>query len=153
MLIWGGIIYRVISYKKGNDYIPSNINQNEKTMVNDEFKDTFELKLNYRDPFLTSYQKNTIHKSKTERKKDTNYQIKESGKIETTRNIQSNHWPEIIYSGYIENDDKLTAIIKVDNTKYLVKMNEVISGLKILSISKEVLKIKWKNEIKSISKI
>jgi hypothetical protein len=154
LLIWGSVIYRVVTYKKENHYTPSNINQQQNTPGKTKFVDTFNLLLNYPDPFLTSSPTPPITQ-RTSTSKNT-YKVQNTQRTTITQpneHITSEKFPDIIYSSYVEKDGNLTAIIQMNGKKYLIEETGEISDVKILSISKEHIKIKWKSEQKLIRKM
>lgn len=147
ILVWGLVFYQLFSYFFSS---PTYAKEETTLEVNvDEIKaDTFSIVANYRDPFLgkkirtytaTSANTNQINKSK----RKTSNQPTPTNKP----------WPIIKYKGMIKNNnsEKRVGIVKIDGKERLVKEGDVLNDIKVLSIGKQSIKVKFQKEQKEIT--
>jgi hypothetical protein len=148
--LWGTVIYKYVSqyFTKKDSFIN---NQNEVSINSSKIKekDTFSLNLLNRDPFLNkSYYsenkpvvlKKTISTPKTNVKPIIN-------------NIPKAPFPNINYLGYIKSKEKKyeLALLKINGKFQRLKINQEIDNIKLLSITKDSVRIKYFNDEKNIS--
>jgi hypothetical protein len=143
-IIWGLIIYRVVTGLRANDDSDVNIAVNTvKEPYNDYSipKDTTRLLLNYRDPFGLVKPKDTIkvipvvsHKATIIPKPSIN-------------------WSFIKYSGYIRNpkSKKLIAILTINGRNVLLAEGEADDNVKLLKNLRDSIRISFNGKIKYIS--
>jgi hypothetical protein len=148
--LWGTVILKYISqYFTKNDNFESN--KNELTLIDLKIKekDTFQISTLNRDPFLNK------SFSKTELKaivfKQT--QVVSSIPKVTPKPIITIPFPVINYLGYIKSKDKNyeMALLKVNGKFLKLKINEIKENLKVISITKDSVKVKYDNQEKSFS--
>lgn len=148
--LWGTVIYKYVSqyFTKKDSFIN---NQNEVSINSSKIKekDTFSLNPLNRDPFLNkSYYsenkpvvyKKTISTPKTNVKPIIN-------------NIPKAPFPNINYLGYIKSKEKKyeLALLKINGKFQRLKINQELDNLKLLSITKDSVRIKYFNDEKSFS--
>jgi hypothetical protein len=150
-VIWIIIIYKIVQGVDVKSYT------SYKTVLSEDslsvsVSDTFELIANYRDPFLGGRKKEN---KKISSLNSQSFQQKQVIKpIEIQPTIVDVIWPEIIYSGSIENKSKgtLVAAVQVGTTNLLVKQQESYMGVSFLLISQDSVLVQYKNQKKAIFK-
>lgn len=123
LFLWGSVIYRIVSYS-GND-TPSL--QNPVKETSQQCTDTldFSLKLDYRDPFLNTDQKQVVVKSS-----------------KTTNKVMSNltlEPPDFKYKGIIRNKKNIYAVIESGGSVETIRRHQRIDGYRILAINADSL--------------
>jgi len=146
ILVWGFVLYQLFgSFFSTPNYATEEL----KRVVNitEIKKDTFLILADYRDPFLGG---------KTRRKSRSSNGVsqKRSGTWKTKNIKTENAWPIVIYNGMIKNNnsDRRVGILNVGGKEYLVKENDIIGGVTVLSINKNTVNIRFKKEKKTITK-
>lgn len=148
--LWGTVIYKYVSqyFTKKDIFIN---NQNEASIISSKIKekDTFFLNPLNRDPFLNkSYhsENKTIVYKKTISTPKTNVKP-------IINNIPKAPFPNINYLGYIKSKEKKyeLALLKINGKFQRLKINQELDNLKLLSITKDSVRIKYFNDEKSFS--
>jgi hypothetical protein len=144
--IWVVIMYRIYStYFDDAKSVSSTMEHNDQIhQVSYSYLDSFELELDYKDPFLKGYSmtpkmNNTIiHNSVIPKIKE-----KEPPKIEVL-------FPEIKYLGNMINasNNRIKAIVFINNKEYVISGGEEIEQLKIVKVKKEFIEVKKESEIR-----
>lgn len=148
LALWGTVLYKYVNRFFSND--------NEIVYNQPEFsipiakidKDTFELKLLERDPFL----------AKTTLKKESNSIVKKALSKpvfkKTPAPIINKPFPIVQYFGYIKSQDKSQKLIllKVNNRLERVRLSDNVDGLIIKEIYKDSVIVSFNKIHKSISK-
>lgn len=146
VLVWGFVFYQLSSsFLSTPNFAKKETTQ--KINIDEIKKDTFSIIANYRDPFLgvaTSLNTSNTSNAKTASKKP---KIKTEVKTEKP-------WPIITYNGMIKNNnsEKRIGIIKIDGKEYLVKEGDLLNGLMVIEINKQLIKVNFQKESKSITK-
>ena len=153
IIIWGIIIFRIISYvqkpkmKIGSDQQISF----EKSKF--ENKDTFQIVANYKDPFLSkaknisSYQNTSSDNSNPNKPSATETTYLKEIKKEVS-------WPGISYNGVIFNpkSQKQTGILSINNKNILVMKGNTYENIFIEMIFQDSIRVIYQKEIKTITK-
>ncbi len=144
VFIWGFIVFKMIKYSES-----SRINDTGSVeyFVDNQFKvftDTITIEANYRNPFEPSVLK-------------TNSVINTQGLIKPII-VEEKHivkWPDINYFGLIENNKvgALFGLLSVNNKKMVIKQDDEVSDLKIISIYPDSIKVELEDEVKTIIKM
>jgi len=133
-LIWGVLIYKAL----GNSFVSEDEEQNYAVAINEELplsiqKDTFDLKLYKRDPFLGGIKKSRISISKRKNKGNAVRKVKPVVVVQ---------WPQLQYLGFVkeENAKEPLLLLKV-NGKLMRKKSsfEFAEGIKVLGFYKDSL--------------
>ena len=144
-LVWGVVFYQLYLYFFSS---PIYTQQEVKETVNiDEIKrDTFSIVANYRDPFLGK-------KLKTYNRKNRKNGLIKTTRVKTLKSIEK-PWPIITYKGMIKNNNsnRRVGILKVGAKEHLVKEGDVIEGVKIITVEKQLVKVLFQKESKTITK-
>ena len=142
IVIWGLIIYKIVSYKgDGYESFKKEIKNNntQDIIISD---DTFSLFLNYPDPFLK--QKELPIKSNTKRQDHLK-----------NKNIKKHiNWPKIKYNGVVCNTvtDKKKINIRINGMDYIMSKNEIIENVKLLKSSNDSIILLYQNIKKVVYK-
>ena len=143
-LVWGVVFYQLYTYFFSE---PTYATQEVQQTVNiDEIKkDTFSIVANYRDPFLGKKIKS--NKGNVKNNKANSSRIKMSKSIEKP-------WPVVTYKGMIKNNNsnRRVGIVIVGGKERLVKEGDIIDEVKIVKIEKEIIKVRFQKESKTITK-
>ncbi len=138
LVIWGTVVYKV--YTGLNPELPP-VEQFDASRFRESVnqKDTLvELKLPEYDPFLgTSYRKEPVVPKKIKVVQQDQFQ-----------------WPKVIYLGTVaekKNKQKVAAI-EINGRRQTVERGDLVDSLKIVSISKESLKVQYKGRSKIFKK-
>jgi hypothetical protein len=139
VFIWGLIVYNI--YKNQGNFHEANKKALKSPIkeINDTILDTFSLKNNYKDPFLSqkiiNNNSNSVVMKKTIIKDIVN-------------------WPEIHYKGSIINRSLNIANVNlvIDNKEYIFKVGESNDGFELIQYKNDSILIKYKNSKKWILK-
>lgn len=148
LLLWGAVLYKYVNRFFNNEEIVYQQPEFSLPIAKIE-KDTFELQLLVRDPFLG---KITI-------KKESNPIIKKIISKPIVKNtpepIITKPYPIVQYFGYIKSHDKNQKLIllKVNNRLERVRLNDNIDGLIVEQIYKDSVVVSFNKIEKSITKI
>ncbi|UIR54614.1 hypothetical protein LZQ00_10040 [Sphingobacterium sp. SRCM116780] len=150
--LWGYILMQVFNSLSSDSTIPTTgkrtFGEQEMNLSFYKTKNTGALLLNYSDPML----RNQTHEELTEPL------VVESNTAIDTYVAPQPYEPvpqiDVQYLGYIENlvDKRPTAIIQIEGKQYMMNNGEHQSGMKLVSMTKEYIKIKIDNMIKTIYK-
>lgn len=123
VLLWGGVVYRIVSYTGNDSPIPQN-SVKESSMSRADTLD-FSLKLDYRDPFLNTGRKQEV-----------------AGLRKVSNRVMSKSVPVLPafkYKGLIRNKKKIYAVIDSDGSVETVSKYMPIDGYRILTINPDSL--------------
>jgi hypothetical protein len=135
LVIWGTIGYQV--YNRLNPPIPElKLSEIQTQFQRKKIKEQsfYELKKTYRDPFLGSFPiKKVVRKQTLVSKKAVT------------------PFPNVKYNGIIEGNHK-SYIFTVNGQQEIIKIGEVFQGIKLLKATKNEVKVKFENRIKTFVK-
>ena len=141
-IIWGLIIIKII--KSTRKKTVSGTEKFDSLPISNliEKKDTISLIANYSDPFLKK--SIVLQTSSNHFPRETRINTKPGFR----RRLRKPAWPQISYGGLIEShgDEKMVALISVNNKKYLRKSGESINNLVIQQIYRDSIKVTYKLE-------
>ena len=141
VIIWGIIAYRLYSsWLPQNNYrFDGNIALSNDSITK-SLMDSFDLKLNYADPFLyEQYTPNQTNRSNNLGKKKESMQI-----------IQEEP-PSIIYKGYSLNNNSITRInLLINGKRYTTKPNSKVEEILISKCYRDSIIVVWKGKNKTI---
>ena len=146
VIVWGFVFYQLSSsFLSTPNYAKKETLQ--KINIDEIKRDTFSIVANYRDPFLGTATSSNRSNGSLTKKTSNKPKIKTEVKAEKP-------WPIITYKGMIKNNnsEKRVGIIKIDGKEYLVKEGDLLKDLKIIEISKQLIKVNFQKESKSITK-
>jgi len=145
LFIWGVVFYKIYnsinSSNKIVNYTTTGTNMNDTNVYK---IDTFSISNNYRDPFLSK----VVLAGKNFRTTNKPIPIKSTPiKIDIK-------WPSITYNGVIKNkrsSGKL-ALVKINGESNLMTMGGALSGVEILDIYSDSIRVNYKGELKVVKK-
>lgn len=133
LVIWGLIGYQI--YIRLNPSTP----ELEAFTVQNTFKKQqvfetsfYEVKDEYRDPFLGGFPKKKMRKKRIVKPKEIV------------------HFPRIIYNGVIEGSTSKSYILTINNSQELVKLGQEIQGVKLVTANTKEAIVKFKGVKKAI---
>lgn len=142
--IWGSIIYRFVDWEDEDTHIvqePLVLPEQETA----EIKDTAELWLNYRDPFLDKPYRPL--KTKIARKTPP-------VKSKQQKDTAPAQWPAVEYGGVISNKatSNKMALIKINGREHLLKEGQSSDGIEVSRIYGDSIALAYLNDIKTFWK-
>ncbi len=142
--IWGLIAFRIFKAVEGNN-TPSYVSA-PTPVFNEEVekRDTYELKLNYRDPFLRKLYQPPA--AKTAEKKPKKVTVKK-----TVTKIPLK-WPELNYKGTITKSDsrELLCIVEINRQVFFLRRNEIQGDVKLLEIYEDSVRVSYRGKEKKV---
>jgi hypothetical protein len=145
--LWGTVGYKTISqYFMPKKVIVNDQNFNNNIKINEIKKDTFELALINRDPFL-----NKQNTTPVVAKPPVAAIVRP--KIITPPIIKEKPvviWPLISYYGYIKSKEKIQELImvKIDNRLYKLRKNDEVQGVVIKKVYHDSVEVYFNKETK-----
>ena len=144
VIIWGLIIYRVISFVNNGGPTNNIVSQQSYKFENTPIIDTFKLVANYRDPFNVQPVNRKITKTPSQNKST----IKASNKIKAS-NIK---WPSIVYKGRVQDNtsSKNLSIMVINNHNYMMFESDEKEDVILKKIYKDSVLVEYSNQQKFI---
>ncbi len=152
LIVWGMIIYRLFNGTNSGLAINKNENKLFEKNVNETMADTFSIRGNYKDPFLSKRsQRNQIQE--TTIKQPTTNETKKL-KPEAKNNKSLVTWPNVVFSGLIKNQksNKQLALLQIDGKADIMQVGDTKSNIKLLKTSHDSIEISFNAEHKVIRK-
>jgi hypothetical protein len=143
LCIWGIIFYKIYNSMGSSGKVIKYIAAAGLNDTNAYIADTFSISNNYRDPFLSK----VVSAGKNIRTGNRPVLIKA---VPVRIDIK---WPDIVYNGVIKNrsSGKL-ALVKINGTSNLMTMGGAFSGVELLDIYNDSIKVDYKGELKVVVK-
>jgi cytoskeletal protein RodZ len=147
--IWGAIGWNVYSAMNGDeDNATLKTVESSQQTENKAAPDTFELLLDYPDPFTNDpYKQKTtaavIHNTNNHQHTTTASAVQEEAA-----------WPTIIYSGLVKQPatGKMLGFLSVNGGSYFVKEGVEVEGVRVEKISENGVVVLWNGQSKEIRK-
>jgi Tfp pilus assembly protein PilP len=141
LILWGYIIYRVVDQAKpeidlSNSELPRlqvNSNQNEKK--------SYQLLLDYQDPFL----KSAIKKNEN----SDNIQQENQNQV---RRLHTWNWPNFTYNGCIQNHKKVVGLLQMNSRNLLVQEGKIYEEFKVFQLFPDSIIMEREGEKRTIVK-
>lgn len=147
--IWGKVIYDFFKYKEQKHELADNYPIQTAAPVLDE-KFSYELDLEYRDPFLGKYPKT---KSNSNRPKTSYTPPPKKDKPEEKPKKKVNvKWPKIEYVGNIMNNNAKTesVTLKVNGEESFMLPGQAIQGVTLKALFPDSIQLVYQEEQKTI---
>lgn len=143
--IWGLIGYKIV-VPDTDESIFTSSRSLDKNVVRKLEVESYQLLNNYRDPFQAQ-RVNYRGGSKSDNR-NSNKKVLGQNKSESLA------WPPITFGGLIKrkNSKEKVALLKVNASDHLMRMNEEVEGIKVLKIEKDSIQVIYKGEKKVIYK-
>jgi hypothetical protein len=147
--IWGAIGWNVYSAMNGDED-----NATVKTIASSQqtenkvAPDTFELLLDYPDPFT-----NDPYKQKTTAAVIHNTNNHQHTAIASAPKEDA-QWPTIIYSGLVKQPatGKMLGFLSVNGESYFVKVGDEVGGVRVIAITGEEILLSYKSQLEHFNK-
>jgi len=145
VVIWGLIGYKLVVGDFDESIITATIPK-DKNIAGELEVESYQLLNNYRDPF----QAQRVNYSGRRNSVEKNSNQKVSGQKKSTLA----DWPTITFGGLIKrkNSKEKVALLKVNASDHLMRMNEEVEGIKVLKIEKDSIQVIYRGEKKVIYK-
>lgn len=143
--IWGLIGYKLVVGDVDESIITAPRSM-DKNVVGELEVESYQLLNNYRDPFQA--QRINYGSRSNGVEKNSNQKVTVQKKSEPLA------WPPITFGGLIKrkNSKEKVALLKVNSSDHLMRINEEIEGIKVLKIEKDSIQVIYKGEKKVIYK-
>lgn len=138
LVLWAFIAFKIYNHVKPTEVMAKKIAYQDVELGHETEKETFNLKLNYKDPFL-----------KIEWSDGISDKIKDPKKKKKAK-IKNWSWPDMVYRGCIVNYKKEVGLLQVGIRDYLVHEGTEINGFLIRKIDPDSLQIEREGELKTI---
>lgn len=150
--IWGIIIYQIVTRANANDgsdvYV-AGVEEPMQKLGSSIQKDSFDLILNYKDPFGKRLKSNKpkVTTTSTGPRVRARPLPKPKEKEEKEEKIV---WPEVRYQGLMQsrNSNTQTALLTLQGRSEIVHENDIVSGLTIERVYQDSIRLKFKDESK-----
>lgn len=139
LIIWGAVIYSIYSHLQGPDL---NMKRQDRFVLHknsDIDTSKYRLLANYRDPFGTG---NKIREDDLEREN-----LLKNQHLDIPVN-----WPQIEYRGLIINNKKWVALLKINNSNFLMQVGEEKSNIKLIKMYNDSALLKFQKATKTFIK-
>ncbi len=134
VVVWGMILYKLLFSSQSTAVsLPPEKFLEPPVFVKKEFLPKFEIKANYRDPFLG------VSRSKPRKKKVSKQRIPQPKVI----------FPKIEYLGVIKGADRFKFILGISNKHYFYSTKDTFQGVQLLSGSKKEVTIMYQSKKKT----
>ena len=152
ILIWGLVIKNKFGLFSNDTNLGVNNSYDVPIIKNNYLKDTFQLVLTGRDPFLNSKIKNsTNHSVKNQTSSNKINAPQKNIKQPIIKNIK---WPSIKYYGYVKNKTKgkQACLIKIESNLYQMHKGNIKQNIELVQFYKDSIQVKFNQEFKTILK-
>ena len=145
-IIWGMIVYRIFfdtnAQEESSLFVQNKSTQNRAVAP----PDTFELLLNYPDPFL-----------KHERRVIPNTDVsttKKEAEPKPQKPAEVVNWPAIKYGGLVRqvNQENELAIVTINGSSQLMKTGETVNDIKLIKIYNDSIIVSFQTQKRTIKK-
>jgi len=150
LLVWGYLMKSKFGFFETQDEYNSYSEYSITPLMKQYNKDTFELKLTTKDPFLGG--KNFKVKSNSNLK--TNLQPSLHSKNKVTPVVSKKRWPNIAYFGYVKNrtKGKQACLVQINGSTSKMFLNSKNNEVVLNAIYKDSIKVGFNDEVKIIVK-
>lgn len=139
-LIWGLIIWKVIDFSSDGSDLPSDGIHFTETLEVDSSR--YELKTDYRDPFLRRARPSTYKPSSQPEKRENNIR-----KVDVKSMKGPVRPEELVYRGVIACEEERIGLLEVGPQKRLVKEKSLVGEYEIISVENDSLRISYMEKI------
>jgi hypothetical protein len=149
LLIWGIIFYKIFTHLDNGNETPLNDRGLKKTIVNENDKDTFTIKANYKDPFLSGHQK-PLTWDEGQGQISTGI----SGFSKKTASKPEIIIPDLRYFGliYNENNKQKLGLFRLNNKDIILKEGQLFEELQIVGLFNDSVKTTFRRVKKTFKK-
>ncbi len=148
LVVWGLIVFKIYDSTSSETISHNVLPTTPEDIIASVEQDTYELILDYNDPFLNA--KKTVRRKKARAKRPV------SGKVQSkkTNAETSINWNAINYLGFTENSktSQKTAMVTINKKHYMVKEHQEIEGFVINKISKNLISVNKDGQVNDIAR-
>jgi hypothetical protein len=147
LLVWSIIFLKIFKRIKGTDDFSMSNNTTLVTKAKLAAADTFFINSNYGNPFVEF-----IGDEMETAKENTDDANAENNTYVAAIPV---NWPKISYSGIIvnkKNVDFKVALMKIENSDYLVKKNDIVKDIKVNNLFSDSITLTYKGALKTFKK-
>jgi hypothetical protein len=146
LLIWGLLAWKIYAAMKDDSDAPfvadaPTLSTSQHTTI----PDTYQLLLDYPDPFLTA-KKTPVRNAASPKPKST------AAPAANITPVPSPTWPELRYAGLVQSHGKTLGFLSVNGESHFVKTNDVIDDLTVQKIWKDSVLVMRGKEKKVVRK-
>lgn len=152
VLIWGKVAVDFFSYSEGGpDYIikPKSVTETP-TVLQEKF--SYELNLDYRDPFIgkSMQRKKRTSNQSTPRPKPVVSSIPKTPVVKAPKV----KWPLVVSLGGVSNTNgnSSSVILKVNGQESIISLGDSISGVSLVELTRDSVTLSYMNEYKTLLK-
>lgn len=141
LVLWGYIIYRFVEQANpelnfaNSEPPPLKFNSNQAEMK------SYQLLLDYEDPFLRST--NVKNEQVDDTKNENQNQV---------RRLHAWNWPNFTYAGSIQNHKKVVGLLQINSSNLLVQQGKVYHEFKVLQLFPDSIIMEREGEKRTIVK-
>ncbi len=143
LFVWGMIVYRIFFQTNTPEehiaFMPNTTVKKSDVVL----PDTFELKLNYPDPFLKN-EKRVISANTQTAKKAVEAKPKKS--------VETINFPAVKYNGLIKKQESELAIVSINGSSHFMKTGETANDIKLIRIYSDSIVVSFQNQKRTIKK-
>ncbi|SEK30231.1 hypothetical protein SAMN04487910_0200 [Aquimarina amphilecti] len=146
-LIWGVVLYKFAApYFLTNDIVVTADTLVSPPKLILRKKDTFDLNIPHRDPFLGKIKKQKRAKVVTS--------LRSAKKNQSSKNMPKN-WPRIEYLGFIKSQKSKSklGLLRIDGILKRVRKGDEVQGIKIKNISQDNISIQLGKDTRDFGKL
>jgi type II secretory pathway component PulC len=147
-IIWGLIIYKIFvpeTVEENNFSMPAIAKSKESTKMR---IDTFDLQLNYQDPFLKNVKNAAVSNPNNQAGKEQEQKTK--AKTEEKPVV----FPEIIYEGIVKHISrgKALVIVNINGKSQFLQTGDSFENIKLIEVHNDSIVVKYEKQNKTILK-
>ncbi len=141
--IWGTVIYRVYQSMQGNEIPTTTFNLQDWTTPNTEANSTFQLALDYNDPFLKKGGTQIVNNEPITTTISTPSPAVNLEAVLPKAKPKNVTFPNIRYIGYVQNTGSLqkSVLLKVNGKKYKRQLGGMIDKMHITMVTKDSVQV------------
>ena len=152
IVIWGLIFLKIFNHIRGSREVHASYDYSMAGLKKDTVADTFSIVAHYRDPF---YRAGYIQAKQQSAPGKSVIPQRVRQPVRKEADLSQVSWPEIVYGGviYNEKDKSQTALLKIDNTDYLLKQGEETGGMRLVAVYSDSVKVTYMKETRTLNRI
>jgi len=150
LLVWGYLMKSKFGFFETEDEYNSYSEYSITPLMKQYNKDTFELNLTAKDPFLGG--KNFKVKSNSTHNSQSRSRLKVQSISQPIKDIK--RWPSIAYFGYVKNrtKGKQACIVQINGSTFKMFLNSKNSEVVLKTIYKDSIRVSFNDAVKTIFK-
>ncbi len=143
LFIWGMIIYKIFFHTSTPEESLAFVQNTTIKKNASALPDTFELRLNYADPFLKNEKRVIPVNTQTTKKKV---------EAKPQKNTEVVNFPAIKYGGLIKKEGHELAIVSINGFSNFIKAGETVCDIKLIQVCNDSIIVCFQNQKRTIKK-